>query len=348
MVRESEPVTVQMRGMSRSNKSAGRAGRPCEGMVRLRRSTRSAGRAANDSLDTLNWPETVTHAEIKRAWFERERGADVQRIGIVVPDAAVQKIISSAVFRAADEGFPGGSVVGADAHGVDEAEGSSVDAHVLRSVAAEEKHLGSGGFAHQFETVAIHFDVGFIGIVEDGVADLVVFIRVVDVLHFGGAAGPEAVHFEIAKTPFGDAMDEGADVIARGGIGHVEAGAAPAHVVRFAVGPVGEPILMVLEPGVLEISGEGHEPDSGGEAVGADIGGGGFMPEGYGPVRFHLREIFHGAIGFKTVLPAIVDLDEGEAEGPQIFGGEGGLRGELLFAGGVGMIPGAVADGLRL
>ena len=73
-----------------------------------------------------------------------------------------------------------------------------------------------------------------------------------------------------------------------------------------------------------------------------------FMPEGYGPSACTLVKFFLRTVGLEAVLPAVVDLDEGEAERFEILGGEGGLGGQILFTRSVGMIPGAVTDGLRL
>ena len=75
-----------------------------------------------------------------------------------------------------------------------------------------------------------------------------------------------------------------------------------------------EPILMILEPGFLEIPGEGHEPDSGDQAMGADVIRGGLHPRGIRARGLDLREVFLRTIGLEAVLPAVVNLDERESE----------------------------------
>jgi hypothetical protein len=51
--------------------------------------------------------------------LKRDFRADVDGVGVVIPNPAVQKILTGTVAWAAQQAFPIGAVVGADAHGID-------------------------------------------------------------------------------------------------------------------------------------------------------------------------------------------------------------------------------------
>ena len=102
---------------------------------------------------------------------------------------------------------------------------------------------------------------------EGGVADAVLDIAVVHIDLLGGAAGPEAVHFENLVSPVvRDAMRDFAHVVLHGGVRHVQAGASPYGVVGFSFGVFDKPILLIFEMRIIVSSGEGHEPDAGDKA----------------------------------------------------------------------------------
>ena len=102
---------------------------------------------------------------------------------------------------------------------------------------------------------------------EGGVADAVLDIAVVHIDLLGGAAGPEAVHFENFVSPVvRDAMRDTSHVFLHGGIRHVQTGAAPSGVVGFTLGVFDKPILLIFEMRIIVSSGEGHEPDAGDKA----------------------------------------------------------------------------------
>ena len=109
-------------------------------------------------------------------------------------------------------------------------------------------------------------------------------------------------------------------------------------------------MLLVGEPRVVLVAGEGHVPDAGDEALGADAGGGGLHAGGIGAVRVDALEDLGGTVAALAVLPVVVDLNVVEAVGFQLAGGEGGELADVGLVGGaaVGLaVPGAVSGQLR-
>ncbi len=90
----------------------------------------------------------------------------------------------------------------------------------MRNTAAQDEHVGARRLADDFEAVAIRFDIGFVGVFVNGIADVIVLEPFVHVLLPGGGAGPEAVHLEVTKVPIvGDAADVVAQVREHVGVG---------------------------------------------------------------------------------------------------------------------------------
>ena len=208
-------------------------------------------------------------------------------------------------------------------HGIDQPEGPAVAPHVLRGAAAQQEDVFSGRFADQLQAAAKGLDVRLVRIVQHGVAEVVVLVAEIDVLRLNGGAGREAVHLEEAIAPVvRDLVDVIVQIFSRCRVGHVHARSAPGRIERLAVGPLGEPVLMVLEPGIVPGAGEGHEPDARREAVGADHVGRLLHAGRIRAVGPHAGKILPRAVLGNAVLPAIVDLQEVEAEGGQFLGGD--------------------------
>ena len=144
-------------------------------------------------------------------------------------------------------------------------------------------------------------------------------------------------------------LTRGAQVLACARDAHIEARAAPAGLERFSVLVLVEPVLVLEEEGVVGGPGEGHEPDAGVEAERADRVGRRLHAVRVRPARAGVHELALGPVLARARLPAVVDLDEVEAEGLQFLRGEGGELGEVLRIARAGMlvgVPGAVARGL--
>ncbi len=106
-----------------------------------------------------------------------------------MPDAFIEEVEIIAVPGAEGDIIPltagASAVVGADAHGVDEAEGRAHGEHVLGDVTAEDESIG-GGLAEELEAFAVGLDVGHPGVMEFGVAEGLVLVVGIDVDVFGG------------------------------------------------------------------------------------------------------------------------------------------------------------------
>ena len=83
----------------------------------------------------------------------------------------------------------------------------------------------------------------------------------------------------------GNAVDETFEVIARTRNGHVETGAAPSRLERFAVFVLVEPILMRREEWIVGCSGKRHEPDARRQAELGNAIGGRFHAAGVGAAQ---------------------------------------------------------------
>ena len=175
-------------------------------------------------------------------------------------------------------------------------------------------------------------------------------VAIVDVKNFGGHGGPEAVDFDVAIAPvFADAGGPQPCQFQALGVSHVQAGAAPKHVARFAV-PLYKPLLLVGEVGIVVRAGERHEPESRHETLSTNVVGHGLhaarIPS-LGVVA-HENLALADSIGrLFAILPAAVDLYDAEAKRFQVCSGEVGLRPKLLLVRGAHVVPGAVDHRLR-
>ena len=167
---------------------------------------------------------------------------------------------------------------------------------------------------------------------QDSIANAVVAVAGIDIDLPRCRAGPEAVHFEVLVTPLGgDSTNVAPEIIPRAGMGHVQAGAAPFGFVGRGVRVFDEPILMFAEEGIVISAGERHEPQAGNQSQRFDLVGGAFHSRRIRTVGGVRGKVSMWSVGRDARLPMIVNLDYGEPEWRELFGGKSGEFGEMFF-----------------
>ena len=176
---------------------------------------------------------------------------------------------------------------------------------------------------------------------------MIVLVPRVDVAHPGRRAGPQSVELEVLVAPVAtDPAGHRPHILQRLRIRHIEAGAAPVHFEGFAVQSRKQELLVGKER-VVPRPRERHEPNPRRQAKLLDLLRRLRHSGRIRPIRAVRGEVASRAVELLARLPAIVDLDDREAERRQVLARKFRVLQKVPLIRGPRMVPRAVDRRLR-